>query len=132
MKPVCLDSSAWIEIAHNGVNAKVFLKALGDMGGVIVSTITLYEVWKYTAINADETRANQIIEMLQQGTIVPPDSEISLSAAQLSTRHKTAMADSLIYATALAHKATLWTQDNVFEGLPAVKYFPKTRTSMPG
>jgi len=129
MKPVCLDSSAWIEITHNGANAKAFLKALGDMSGVIVSTITLYEVWKYTVINADESRARQIMDVLQQGTIVPPDPDIALSAAQLSIRHKTAMADSLIYATALAHKATLWTQDNDFEGLPAVKYFPKTRPS---
>jgi len=125
MPPVCLDSSAWIEIAHNGTNAKTFLKALGDMSQVIVSTITLYEVWKYTAVNADETRANQIVEMLQQGTIIPPDSDISLRAAQLSIRHKTAMADSLIYATALVHKAILWTQDHDFQGLPGVKYFPK-------
>jgi len=127
MKPVCLDSSAWIEIAHNGNNAKIFLKALGDMSQVIVSTITLYEVWKYTVINADESRARQIMDVLQQGIIVPPDPNISLSAAELSIRHKTAMADSLIYATSLAHKAILWTQDNDFESLPAVKYFAKTR-----
>jgi predicted nucleic acid-binding protein len=125
MKPVCLDSSAWIEIAHNGANAKVFLKALGDMSEVIVSTITLYEVWKYTAVNADESRALQIMDVLQQGTIVSPDADISLRAAQLSIRYKTAMADSLIYATSLAHQATLWTQDNDFKGLPKVKYFPK-------
>jgi len=127
MKPVCLDSSAWIEIAHNGANAKTFLKAAGDMSQVIVSTITLYEVWKYTAINADESRARQIIDFLQQGIIVSPDPDICLSAAGLSIRHKTAMADSLIYATALAHHAPLWTQDNDFEGLPSVNYFPKTR-----
>jgi len=127
MKPVCLDSSAWIEITHNGTNANVFLKALGDMNRVIVSTITLYEVWKYTVVNADESRARQIMDVLLQGMSVPPDADISLNAAQLSIGHKTAMADSLIYATALAHKATLWTQDNDFEGLPHVKYIPKTR-----
>ena len=35
------------------------------------------------------------------------------------------LADSLIYATAQAHDATLWTQNQHFENLPGVKYFPK-------
>jgi len=44
MNATSLDSSAWIEIAHSGVNAAAFLKALADPASVIVSTITLYEV----------------------------------------------------------------------------------------
>lgn len=128
MKPVCLDSSAWIEIAHNGPHAHTFLTAAGKMSHVIVSTIILYEVWKYTAMNADEARARQLMDFLQQGIVIAPDSEISIAAADLSIRRKTAMADSLIYATALAHKATLWTQDDDFEGLPYVKYFPKMKS----
>lgn len=121
----CLDSSAWIEIAHNGPNARTFLKAGEDMTHVIVSAITLYEVWKYTAVNAGEARAQQLADLLQQGVVVPLDSLIALSAARISILHKIAMADSIIYATALAHKATLWTQDDDFEGLPQVMYFPK-------
>nr|WP_016756620.1 PIN domain-containing protein [Leptospira santarosai] len=35
------------------------------------------------------------------------------------------MADSIILATALKYKATLWTQDEDFIGLDRVKYFPK-------
>lgn len=127
MKSVCLDSSAWIEIAHQGPNARRFLQAAGDFTKVVVSTITLYEVWKYTATNADEARAQQLVDLLQQGIIIPPDAAISLSAAALSVKHKTAMADSLIYATALAHKAILWTQDADFEKLPHVKYLPKIK-----
>jgi toxin FitB len=125
MRPACLDSSAWIEIAHKGTNAAAFRKAAGDMTLVIVSTITLFEVWKYTATNADEGRAQNLIDLLQQGTVIPPDTPISIAAAKLSIRHKLAMADSLIYATALAHNATLWTQDDNFKDLPHVRYFPK-------
>lgn len=128
MKSVCLDSSAWIEIAHQGPNARRFLQAAGDLTKVVVSTITLYEVWKYTATNADEARAQQLVDLLQQGVVIPPDAAISLSAAALSVKHKTAMADSLIYATALAYKATLWTQDSDFEKLPHVKYLPKIKS----
>lgn len=124
---VCLDSSAWIEIAHNGPNARTFLNAGEDMARVIISSITLYEVWKYTAVNAGEARAQQLSDLLQQGVLVPLDSQIALSASRISILHKIAMADSIIYATALAHHATLWTQDDDFEGLPQVMYFPKIK-----
>ena len=125
MKPGCLDSSAWIEIAHKGPNANTFLKAAGDLSHVLVSTITLYEVWKYTVINADQSRATQLADLLQQATVIAPDAEIAIAAANLSMLHKTAMADSLIYATALAHNAPLWTQDGDFKDLPHVHYFAK-------
>lgn len=124
MKPACLDSSAWIEIAHQGHNVNTFLKAAGDMSRVMVSTITLDEVWKYTVIHADQSKAIQLLDLLQQATVIAPDAEISIAAADLSIRHKTAMADSLLYATALAHNAPLWTQDGEFKDLPHVHYFP--------
>lgn len=127
MTPACLDSSAWIEITHNGPNAQIFLKAANDITQVIVSTITLYEVWKYTVTHADESRARQLVDFLQQGIVVAPDPAISLAAATLSLHHKTAMADSLIYATATTHKAFLWTQDADLKDLPRVKYFQKIK-----
>jgi predicted nucleic acid-binding protein len=126
-KAICLDSSAWVEVAHDGQNARSFLKAAGDITQVIVSTITLYEVWKYTVKHADETRAQHLVDLLQQGNVIPPDPVIAISAANLSIRHEIAMADSLIYATALAHNAILWTQDADFDGLPDVKYLPKIK-----
>lgn len=35
------------------------------------------------------------------------------------------MADSMILAAARAHGATLWTQDQDFEGIEGVRYLPK-------
>ncbi len=67
------------------------------------------------------------MDLLQQGIVVAPNSNISIDAANFSIQHKTPMADSLIYVTALAHGAQLWTQDKHFEGLPRVKYLPKTK-----
>jgi len=37
------------------------------------------------------------------------------------------MADSIVYATARASEATLWTQDDDFEGLDDVKYIAKKK-----
>lgn len=40
--------------------------------------------------------------------------------------HKLPLADSVVFATALLHDATLWTQDADFEGLPNVRYRAKS------
>ncbi len=124
-RPPSLDSSAWIEIFHGGPNAERFLDALGDPAAVIVSPVAIYEVWKYTILHADESRAQVILAFMRQGTLVPVDADIAILAAALSIKKKTPMADSLIYATAVSRQATLWTQDQHFEGLDHVRYFPK-------
>jgi predicted nucleic acid-binding protein len=48
-----------------------------------------------------------------------------MQAAQLSLELKLPMADSIILTTARIHQAELWTQDDDFEGLAGVRYFPK-------
>jgi predicted nucleic acid-binding protein len=53
------------------------------------------------------------------------DTRIALSAADLSTRHKLAMADAVVYATALAVGGKLLTSDAHFEGLPEVLFWQK-------
>ena len=51
--------------------------------------------------------------------------EIALMAAKLSVEMKLPMADSIMLATAQAHKATLWTQDQDFEGMEGIRYTVK-------
>jgi toxin FitB len=62
---------------------------------------------------------------MQQGRVVDLDARLALAAASLGAQHKLPMADSVIYATARAHEATLWTQDADFEGLPNVRFRPR-------
>jgi predicted nucleic acid-binding protein len=66
--------------------------------------------------------------MMQQGRVIELSSAIALLAAKLSLDVKIPMADSIILATAQIHDAVLWTQDDDFEGLPGVRYFPKVST----
>ena len=49
------------------------------------------------------------------------DTPLALAAARV----RLPLADSLIYATAQVHGATLWTQDEHFQGMAGVKYFHK-------
>ena len=58
-----LDSSAWIEIFHNGANAENFLPAISNLPQIVVSVIALYEVWRYTIQHADRARALAITEL---------------------------------------------------------------------
>jgi len=56
-----------------------------------------------------------------RGKGVPVDLPLALAAAL----NRLPMADSLIYATARAHGAELWTQGGHFEGLAGVRFLGK-------
>jgi predicted nucleic acid-binding protein len=58
------------------------------------------------------------VTALRRATIAPVDESLALEAADLSLIHGLAMADSLVYATAQRHGATLVTADADFQGLP--------------
>jgi predicted nucleic acid-binding protein len=62
---------------------------------------------------------------MYDGKVVDLDREIALIAADLSIELKLPMADSLILATARAHNATVWTQDEHFKNIEGVKYIEK-------
>ncbi len=124
MSAICLDSSGWIEITHDGPNAKAFAKALASSAPVIVSTISLYEIARYTTRVAGLAAAEAFLTFLLQHAVTPVSAEIATLAASLASRHHLAMADALIYATARIHHATLWTQDADFKSLPHVRFFP--------
>lgn len=128
MTLICLDTSGWIEITHAGPNAATFAKALASSSPVIVSTITLYEIARYTLRVAGEAAAAELVAFLHQHAVTPVSAEIATLAATLAARHPLAMADALIYATARIQNATLWTQDADFKGLPHVKYFRKIQS----
>ena len=125
----CFDTSALVEITHAGLNAAKFAQALAKAETVIISTVSIYEIARYTTHAAGETATEEILAFLHQYRITPVTAEIAELAATLAPRHKLAMADAIIYATTKTQNATLWTQDEDFEGLPHVKYYPKIRPS---
>jgi toxin FitB len=117
-----IDSSAWIEYFAGGPNASFFASALENVEEVLVPTIVLYEVFKRVLQQRDERDALQTMAAMQQGVVASLDARIALAAARISRDHSLAMADSIILATARAHGATVWTQDEDFDGLPDVQY----------
>lgn len=116
-----VDSSAWLEYLAGTERAALFAEPIERPANLVVPVITLYEVFKKVLRERGEHLALRIVAHMQQGRVVSVDAPLALKAATLNLPR----ADSLIYATAQAHGATLWTQDAHFEGLAGVRYFPK-------
>ncbi|MBS3958013.1 MAG: type II toxin-antitoxin system VapC family toxin [Xanthomonadaceae bacterium] len=120
-----VDSSAWLEYFAEGPNAPHFAAAIEATESLVVPTITLLEVFKRIRQQRDESVALRYVALMQQSTVVDLDAALALRAAALGVRHKLPLADSIVYATAQAAGATLWTQDADFDGLPGVEFFAK-------
>lgn len=122
-----VDSSGWIEFLGGGANAEFFAGAVSDTSRLVVPTISVFEVCRWMRRELGELRALDAMALMQQGNIVDLDATLAMSAARLSLELKLPMADSIILATARASEATLWTQDDDFEGLEDVKYIAKKK-----
>jgi len=121
-----VDSSGWLEYFADGPNATEFAKPIQATNTLVVPSISLFEVFKRVMTQRGEDAALEAIALMRQGRVVPLDDVLALDGARLSVEHRLPMADSIILATALAHKATLWTQDADFEHMPGVRYVAKS------
>lgn len=120
-----VDSSGWVEYFAKGKNAKFFISPVQDLENLIVPSICIYEVFKRLARDLGAENALQAVGVMSYGRVIDLDRTIALDAAQISLDLKLAMADSIILATARAHDATLWTQDEHFKAIEGVEYIGK-------
>ena len=124
--PNVVDSSAWLEYFADGAGAPRFAAPIEAVGRLVVPAVCLLEVFKVVLRQRGESDALQAAALMQQGTVVNLDATLALAAATLGVAHKLPLADSIVYATAMRVGGMVWTQDDDFEGLPDVAYFPKS------
>ena len=120
-----VDSSGWIEYFTDSANAEAFAAVIEQPEALLVPSLGVMEVFRWVLRKRGEDAALQITAVMQQSRIIDLDAALALRAAKLGLAHRLPLADSIIYATAQAHGATLWTQDTDFQNLPGVRYFPK-------
>ncbi len=120
-----VDSSAWLEYFANGPNAGYFAPAIEAVEELVVPSICLLEVFKRVLQQRGEGAALQAVAQMQQADVVDLDATMALTAAYLGVEAKLPLADSVVWATARHHNATLWTQDADFRNLPGVRYRTK-------
>jgi predicted nucleic acid-binding protein len=117
-----VDSSGWLEFFADGDNAEFFAVPILNLAELIVPTVCIYEVFKVTARQRGEQIATNVVSIMEKGVVVPLDAALAIEAARISRKHRIAMADSIIYATAQSARAFLWTQDADFDGLEGIRY----------
>jgi predicted nucleic acid-binding protein len=115
-----VDSSGWLEYFADTPRAKLFAPAIEDTSRLLVPTLAVHEVFQKVRRERGEGNALLTISAMLEGRVIDLDAALAIDAGSLDLP----LADSIIYATARRHGATLWTQDDDFAGLPDVRYFP--------
>jgi predicted nucleic acid-binding protein len=120
---ILVDSSGWIEFLGEGPLANRFAPYFEREERLVVPAIVLYEVYKKLLSIAGSTAADRFLSAALRTLVVPIDERLALLAARISLDRHLAMADAMIYATALAAGAHIVTADAHFQGLPEATVF---------
>ena len=128
-RPNVVDSSAWLAYFADEPGAEHFAGAIENTDSLIVPAICLLEVFNVVARQRDEGAALQAIALMQQARVVDLDAALALSAAKAAIDYKLPLADSIVYATAIQVDGVVWTQDDDFDGLGDVRFFPRKKSA---
>jgi predicted nucleic acid-binding protein len=120
-----VDSSGWLEYFADGPSADLFAPAIENVAELIVPSISLYEVFERVLQQRNEGDALQAVATMMQGQVIDLNDRLALEAARMSLDKKLPMPDSMVLATARAHRATVWTQDSDSEGLERVRHIER-------
>lgn len=120
-----VDTSAWIEWLVASSLGRSLESELPDRTQWLVPTMVQLELSKWLTREVGEEKADQVIAFTETCVVADLDTSTALSAAELSSKHRLATADAIVYATALAYGADVLTCDRHFEKLPGVRFVPK-------
>ncbi|MFZ3141407.1 type II toxin-antitoxin system VapC family toxin [Polaromonas sp.] len=120
-----VDSSAWIEFFKAGPNGPIFKPVIEDHAHLLVPTISLFEVHRVLRRVLPAEIVETCLDAMRRGRVLDLTDRRAIAASEAATRHRLVLADAAIYSMALEHRATLWTQDVDYQGLPGVNYSAK-------
>ncbi len=120
-----IDSSGWIEFFHAGHNGPKFKPVIEARDQLLVPVIALYEVHKILSRKMPAAVVTSALNVMRLGRVLELTDRRAIAAALAASLHGLAMADAVMYSMAQEFKATLWTQDVDYQGLPSVNYFAK-------
>ncbi len=119
---IVMDSSIWVEFyLGNAAIRKLVIDQLRKKA-VVVPSICIYEVSLAVERRIGEDMVKVAVANMREQVVDNLSASRAVAAAQIRNERKLAMADAIVYASTLAHSATLLTQDRDFEGLPNVRY----------
>ena len=118
-----VDSSGWIEFLGDGPLADRFAPYFEHEEQLVVPAIVLYEVYKKLISTQGSTAADRFLSAALRARMASIDQHVAILAARVSLDRRLAMADAMIYATAVSCGAHLVTCDAHFQGLPGTTVF---------
>jgi len=122
---ILIDSTGWIESLAARPLANAFAPYIDGVEPLVNSVIQVYEICKVIRRDISEERAVESVAALHATTIEPLTESLALETADLSLDLGLAMADAIIFATAVRRRAALVTADADFDGLPGVTLIRK-------
>ena len=117
-----VDSSGWIEYFLNSPMAEFFAPAAEDVTRLVVPSIALLEVHRFLSRSFLPADRDVCLDIMRRAQVIDLTHARAIAASEAAQNHKLAMADAVMYSIAQEFKATLWTQDVDYEGLPGVQY----------
>ena len=120
-----VDTSAWLEWLSDSALGRKVGRELPETGAWIVPTIVQYELARCLEREVSEDAADETIAFSNACVVTPLDTRLAVRAAEIARDRALAMADAIIYATALAMGADLLTCDAHFAKLPHVVHLTK-------
>lgn len=120
-----VDTSAWIEWILGSETGESVADELPPNDQWVVPTIVQYELARWLTREMSTAVAASTIAFSTQLVVKFLDTEVATKAVDYASRYGLAMADLIIYATAIDTGADLLTCDAHFAELPQVVYFAK-------
>ncbi len=121
-----VDSSAWIEWLSGSDLGRRLASEFPANDEWVVPTVIQYELKRWGPRTRSDQQAAVALAFSNTLILYPLDSDPAIKAADTATQHSLAMADAVIYATAMEAGADLLTCDAHFANLPCVVYFAKS------
>ena len=120
-----VDSSAWIEWLLESPTGNRLGAKMPAREKCIVPTIVQLELAKWLGREIGEAAVDNFFAFTARCIVIPLDTALARSAAEIAASHKLAIADAIIYATGLQQGADILTCDAHFNGLRNVVYIQK-------
>jgi predicted nucleic acid-binding protein len=119
---ILVDSYGWIEYFVHGKLADRYAKYIETAEEMILPTIVIYEVYKKLKSQIGEELALEAHTQMLNAVVIPLTEDVALKAADISLGSGLAMADAIIYATAMNNNAKLVTSDSHLKNLAGVTF----------
>ena len=110
------------QVFQNSPQAGFYADATENPAELVVPTLCLYEVHRYLSRVTDPSRREDCLNVMRRAQVIELTDARAITASEAAQTHKLAMADAIMYSIAQEFKATFWTQDANYQGLPGVQY----------